>query len=227
MNSILSLIIYLRSFLTFFLIAPILLLIIIIYPYSLYYLVVPFCRLMIFMFGCKINIKGEFPENEYFVIMANHASFLDVFAIPSVFKGKFSGVAASFNFKIPIYSLILKKLRMIPIDRTNKEQAILGINKAEKLLKEGYHVVILPEGTRTTTGSLGKFKKGGFHLAKNTNARILPIITNGLYKIKPKNRWTIKPGIIDINIGNPIEVKDKNIDKLLEDTQKLFKNYHA
>ena len=51
----------------------------------------------------------------------------------------------------------------------------------------GYHIVILPEGTRTLTGQLNTFKKGGFHLAVNTKARILPIITKGLFNIKPKN----------------------------------------
>jgi 1-acyl-sn-glycerol-3-phosphate acyltransferase len=180
---------------------------------------------MIFMFGCTIKTKGKFPENECFVIMANHASFLDVFAIPTVFKGRFSAVAAAFSFKIPLYSIFLKKLKVVPINRLNKEQAIAGINMAEKVLKEGYHIVILPEGTRTITGDLGKFKKGGFHLAKNANARILPVFTNGLYKIKPKNRWTINPGIIKINIGAPLETSNKNIEELLKETEELFLSF--
>ena len=67
---------------------------------------------MIFMFGCSIKILGNFPTDENFVIMANQSSFLDVFAIPTVFKGKFSAVAASLNFKIPVYSAFLKYLRI-------------------------------------------------------------------------------------------------------------------
>ena len=84
------------------------------------------------------------------------------------------------------------------------------------------HVVILPEGTRTHDGKLGKFKKGGFHLAINTHAKILPIITKGLYEIKPINRWTIKPGLITINVGNPIDAKNKKVDDLLEETRNQF-----
>lgn len=222
MTNLKSIIIYLKAFLTFFFIGPLLLLVIIIYPKSLYKLVVPFCKLMVYMFGCKIKVRGEFPNNESFVIMANHASFLDVFAIPTVFKGKFSAVAASFNFKIPIYAVFLKYLRIVSINRSNREEAIAGIREAEKVLKDGYHIVVLPEGTRTLTGDLGKFKKGGFHLAKNTNAKILPVITKGLFQFKPKNRWTLKPGVINITIGTPINIDEKSVDELLEETQSVF-----
>jgi len=224
MIKVISILIYLRAFLAFAIIGPILLLIIFIYPRSLYSLVIPFCKLMIFMFGCKIKVRGQLPKNEFFVIMANHVSFLDVFAIPTVLSSKFSAVAASINFKIPLYSLFLRKLRVVPINRSNKEKAIASINQAQEVLKDGYHIVVLPEGTRTISGSLGKLKKGGFHLAKNTNSRILPIITKGLFEIKPKNRWYIKPGKIEIYICDPINTKNKEIDILLDEAKKVFLN---
>tara|TARA_B100000427_G_C15182463_1_gene452232 strand:- start:36 stop:569 length:534 start_codon:yes stop_codon:yes gene_type:complete len=176
------------------------------------------------MFGCKIKVHGKVPKKEFFVIMANHVSFLDVFAIPTALSGKFSAVAASINFKIPLYSLFLRKLRAIPINRSNKDKAIESINKAQEVLKDGYHIVVLPEGTRTLSGLMGKLKKGGFHLAKNTNSRILPIITKGLFDIKPKNRWYIKPGKIEIYICDPINTKDKEIDNLLIETEKVLLN---
>ena len=224
MNKITSIFLYIRSCLTFILIGPILLLVLFIYPTATYSLIRPFCKLMIYMFGCKINIQGKFPPNQHFVIMANHSSFLDVFAVPCALKGKYSAIAAAKNFKIPIFSTFLKKLKTISIDRSNKHQAIGGINQAEKVLQSGYHIVILPEGTRTTNGKLGKFKKGGFHLAKNTSANILPIITRGLFNIKPKNRWTLKPGLISINIGKPIYTQGKTIDDLIHETENIFLN---
>ena len=225
MNSIYSIIIYLRTFITFTFFAPLILLVIFIYPPAIYSLIIPFCRLMIWMFGCKLKINGIFPEDENFVIMANHTSFLDVFAIPACFKGKFSAVAASMNFKIPIYATLLRKLKVVSINRSNKEEAIESIKKAEKVLNSGYSIVILPEGTRTVDGRMLSFKKGGFHLSKNTGADILPIITKGLFKIKPKNRWNIKPGLIEINIMEPIKSNDKTIEELMRETQKVFSNH--
>ncbi|MDC1050598.1 lysophospholipid acyltransferase family protein [Candidatus Marinimicrobia bacterium] len=176
------------------------------------------------MFGCNLKISGHFPDNKNFVIMANHVSFLDVFAIPSCFKGKFSAVAASMNFKIPIYATLLNQLKVVSINRSNNEEAIKSIKKAEKVLNSGYSIVVLPEGTRTLDGKLADFKKGGFHLAKNTESDILPIITNGLFNIKPKNRWNIQPGIIEINIMKPINSKNKSVDELLKETYDVFNN---
>ena len=69
---------------------------------------------------------------------------------------------------------------------------------------------------------MGEFKKGGFHLASNSQALILPIITKGLFKIKPTNRWTIKPGIIEIYIKDPIKTQGKTVDELLQETRDVF-----
>ena len=200
MRYIFSLLLYLLSGLTFLIFGPFLLIVIFIYPKSLYLIVIPFCQLMITTFGCTIKSNKKVPLNETYVIMANHVSFLDVFAIPTVFTGKFTAVAASKNFNIPVYATILKKLKVVSIDRSNRDQSIKGIKQAESLIQKGYHVVVLPEGTRTKDGKLGSFKKGGFHLAVNTKTKILPIVTKGLFKIKPLNRWTIMPGRIIINI---------------------------
>ena len=220
-----SILIYLRALLVFFIIGPILLLLTLIYTKLIYIIVIPWCRFMIFVFGCKIHINGELPENESFVIMANHQSFLDVFAVPIALKGKFSAVAASKNFKIPVYKTFLKKLKVVGIDRSNLENAIQGITEAEKVLKSGYHIVILPEGTRTMSGKLNSFKKGGFHLARNTKARIVPIIVKGLYDIKPKNRWYIKPGRINIIVEKPISTDNKTVEELLNETYTVFNNH--
>ena len=228
MTIIKSIFIYIIASITFFIIGPIILLLVIARPSISSQFIVPFCKFMIFIFGCKIKIYGEFPKNETFVIMANHVSFLDVFVIPSAFdtSKKFSAVAASKNFKIPIYSIFLKKMKVVSINRSNREQSIKGIQKAEKILAENYHIVILPEGTRTLTGQMGSLKKGGFHLAVNTKANILPIITKGLFHIKPRNRWTIKPGLIQIYIERPIITEGKTVDQLKKETEKMFSKYN-
>jgi len=227
MNAIISIIIYVVASIAFIIIGPIVLLATFINPSNSSKYIIPFCKFMIMIFGCQLKVYGNFPKNETFVIMANHVSFLDVFAIPSAFETskKFSAISAAKNFKIPIFSIFLKKMRVVSIDRSNREQSIRGIQEAEKILTDDYHIVILPEGTRTLTGSLGNFKKGGFHLAANTKAKILPIITKGLFTIKPRNRWKIKPGLIEIYIDKPITTSNKTIDELKNETEKIFRKY--
>ena len=122
---------------------------------------------------------------------------------------------------------MLKSFKAIPVYRKDRKKALQAIKNAEIIIKElGYHVVIFTEGTRTTTGKLQKFKKGGFHMALNTQVPILPLVVKGGFKFKPKNRWYIKPSIIDISVGEPIDINQYSIetlDKLIEDTHKVFK----
>jgi 1-acyl-sn-glycerol-3-phosphate acyltransferase len=155
--------------------------------------------------GVFPKIVGSFPKKGTFIIMMNHSSFLDVFLFPLIPRGAYSGVTAVENFKYPVFSLLIRRLKAIPIERNNILKAIQGIQKAEEVLKEGIHIGILPEGTRTLNGKMLSLKKGGFHMAINTKTSIIPVGISGAFKFKPKNRWWIKPGIITINIGGPID----------------------
>jgi len=170
-------------------------------------------------FGVCPKTVGSFPSNGTFIIMMNHSSFLDVFLFPLIPKGAYSGVTAVENFKYPVFSSLIRRLKAIPIDRKNTRLAIKSIQKAERLLKEGIHIGILPEGSRTLTGKMGPLKKGGFHMAINAGASIIPVGISGAFTFKPKNRWWLMPGPITINIGDPIHYKEYSslgIDGLLD-----------
>ena len=154
------------------------------------------------------KIKGEFPLEGTYIIMMNHCSFLDVFIFPLIPKGPYTGVTAVENFKIPLFSSLLRHIQAIPVERKNRNAAIESIKKAEDVLKQGIHIGILPEGTRTIDGKMNALKKGGFHMAINTNTPIIPVGISGAYEFKPKNRWWMKPCLVTINIGDPISVDD-------------------
>ena len=91
--------------------------------------------------------------------MHNHSSFLDLFLLPTIIEGKYTGIVAQKNFRIPIVGSLLKKLNAIPIQRSNLNAAKHSIQLAEDLIKKGFHIAIFPEGTRTITGKISKFKK--------------------------------------------------------------------
>ena len=174
-------------------------------------------------FGVKYKIIGTIPDNGPFVIMHNHSSFLDLFFLPIIIKEKFTGIIAAKNFKIPIIGLILHSMKGIPIHRKNHTHSRKSIEIAQERIKEGYHVAIFPEGTRTITGKLSQLKKGGFHMAINSKVKILPIIIKGLYDIKPKTRWTIDTSIEAIMIiEKPINTIDQSVDNLINKVNDLF-----
>tara|TARA_Y100001970_G_scaffold53931_1_gene68347 strand:- start:3302 stop:4003 length:702 start_codon:yes stop_codon:yes gene_type:complete len=198
------------------------------FSHSILYPTLPFLtRIQLLLLGAWVRLNKKIPNDGPYVIMLNHTSFADVFFSVQGLKGKYTAILASFNFKIPIWATMLRSFKAIPVYRKNKSKAIEAIKNAEHIIKNlGYHIVIFPEGTRTTDGKLQKFKKGGFHMALNTGVPILPITVKGGFRFKPKNRWYIKPSIIDIRVGDPIDINQYSIetlDKLIEDTHKVFK----
>ena len=132
-------------------------------------------------FNIKRNIIGEFPNDGPYILMHNHTSFLDLFFLPTVIKGKYTGVVAAKNFKVPLIGPILRRINAIPIHRFNHAKAMEALKIAERRISKGYHIAIFPEGTRTVSGMLSPLKKGGFHMAKNTNTNIIPIAVKGLF----------------------------------------------
>ncbi len=228
-NMLTSIILYVFGFIGFMVGGLILLIIAMISRKLMFQYIYYFCHTLMFCMGVKINIKGKFPNKKgQFVIMSNHGSFIDVFVVPPSIQGKFTAISAAKNFKIPLFGSLLKKIKAVPIIRENKEAAMQSIKLAEKVIhKDKYHMVILPEGTRTLDGKLQKFKKGGFHMAINTQTPILLIVHRGTYLYKPKNRWRLSPRTIDVIIGPTIETDGydaNNIHELIDKTWNEMNN---
>ena len=227
MYQLLSIVLYLVGGFYFLIFGAYVIILSFIFSHKYLYPTLPFLtRVQLFLLGAWIRIKNKIPNDQTYIVMMNHASFADVFFSVQPLKGKYTAILASFNFKIPIWGTMLRFFKAIPVYRKDKIKAIKAIKHAETIIKDlKYHVVIFPEGTRTTDGKLQKFKKGGFHMAINTQVPIIPIVAKGGFNYKPKTRWYIKPSIIDIEVGNPIDVSKytaNDIDSLIDDTRKEF-----
>ena len=207
-NQLVSILIYLNAFFTLLIIGPLFVVLAFVIPkYWMYKLSKLVCIIILKSLFVKIKVKGQIPENGNYIYMFNHGSFIDPFIFAYVMKSPTTALIAQENYRYPIWKSMLKRWSAIPIDRSNKEAAINSVKKAEEFLKTGINVIILPEGTRTITGNLSRFKKGGFHMAYNTKISIVPIGCVGAYEFKPKNRWTLLPGTISVNVGSPIDTE--------------------
>jgi len=224
---ILSLFLYVSGFLAFILIAALLIISGFLFLPLFYKIDKLCCHIMLSALLVLPKIKGGFPSDGTYIIMMNHSSFLDVFIFPLVPRGAWTGITAAENFKIPVFSTIIKRIQAIPIERKNRQAAFESIKQAENVLKQGIHIGILPEGTRTLDGKIKPLKKGGFHMAINTNTPIIPVGVSGAFEFKPKNRWWMKPGLVTVNIGDPISINDYTtlgVDGLSTKVKKLIKS---
>ena len=224
---ILSLFLYVSGFLAFIFIAALLIISGFLFLPLFYKIDKLCCHIMLSALLVFPKIKGDFPFDGTYIIMMNHSSFLDVFIFPLVPRGGWTGITAAENFKIPVFSTIIKRIQAIPIERKNRQAAFESIKQAENVLKQGIHIGILPEGTRTLDGKIKPLKKGGFHMAINTNTPIIPVGVSGAFEFKPKNRWWMKPGLVTVNIGDPISINDYitlGVDGLSTKVEKLLKS---
>ena len=224
---ILSLFLYVSGFLAFIFIAALLIISGFLFLPLFYKIDKLCCHIMLSALLVLPKIKGGFPSDGTYIIMMNHSSFLDVFIFPLVPRGAWTGITAAENFKIPVFSTIIKRIQAIPIERKNRQAAFESIKQAENVLKQGIHIGILPEGTRTLDGKIKPLKKGGFHMAINTNTPIIPVGISGAFEFKPKNRWWMKPGLVTVNIGDPISINDYTtlgVDGLSTKVKKIIKS---
>ena len=197
-----------------------------VYSPTTYPMIKGFAKVFVFILGVRVKIEGKFPENGPYIIMANHTSMLDPFLWGTFMKGKFTGIVANKNMNYPIYGWILKRMRAVAIDRNNRTESIQRIKNAESVLNDNYHIGLHPEGTRTLSGKMNPLKKGGFHMAKNTNTSILPVGFEGAFNFKPKNRFTLRPTTVTIRIGDIISNKiyqESSIEDLIDITTKQLK----
>ena len=166
-----------------------------------------FCRTCLLSAGQFLKIKGTVPprDKQPYIYMLNHQSMFDHFMIAGSTSHYLTGVAAEDQYSYPVYGAALRRYKAIPIKRKKLKDAIHSLDEAEKVVLSGTSLLIAPEGTRTVSGELGTFKKGPFHLAINTKATIIPVAIIGAWEAKKKTDWKLKPGVITIHYGDPIQ----------------------
>jgi 1-acyl-sn-glycerol-3-phosphate acyltransferase len=159
--------------------------------------------------------REKFPPGQPCVVMSNHSSLLDIPALMGAVPGSVRMVTKEELTKVPIWGQALVKSGFIAIDRKNREKAIAQLEKAKKVLAQGVHVWIAPEGTRSRSGALGAFKKGGFHVAMDLAVPIIPCWIHGANEIIPPDSFTCRYGRdIVVRFGDPIPTAGRSRDDM-------------
>lgn len=81
-----------------------------------------------------------------------------------------------------------------------------GIPRIARFLREGWHVILFPEGTRSRTGSMGRFRMGFAHLAESTGAQVLPVWISGTDSVMPVGSPRLRHGAVSVRAGQPTRI---------------------
>ncbi len=179
-------------------------------------------RSLVSLSGCKVEVTGEehIPEDEAVLFVSNHQGNFDIPILLGFIKKPKAFVAKNELRKFPIIGTWMKYMNCIFMDRDNPRESIKAINHGAKILKEGYSLVIFPEGTRSKDGTLGVFKPGAFKLATKSGVCIVPVTIKGSNQIMKKGSFIIKPAEVEVVISPAIKM-EQGLDK---DTKALAEN---
>lgn len=157
--------------------------------------------------GIRVEVEGieHIAPDQPQIFMSNHQSVFDIAAIIETLPVSFRFVAKKELTRIPFFGWGLVAAGHIIVDRKDRERAVASLKKGAEQIRTGTNVIVFPEGTRSTDGSLGEFKSGGFHLALEAGVPIVPIRVTGSEKITPKRSLRIESGTMHIRYGEPIE----------------------
>jgi 1-acyl-sn-glycerol-3-phosphate acyltransferase len=176
---------------------------------------------VIWSIGIKYDVTGldNLEPKKKYIFMSNHESALDIILGFACIPYTVVFLAKKELFMIPLFGWAMQAAGMIKIDRQNPERAIQSVDAAvEILINSSFSTLIYPEGTRSETGDLLPFKKGGFILAIKSKIPIVPITIIGAGSVLPKRSFKINKGQIKVIISKPIitqNIKVNNKEKLI------------
>lgn len=155
--------------------------------------------------GIKLKVTGleNIQVGEPYIFVANHLSALD---IPVLFRAvplNLHFVAKKEVMWMPFVGWYMWATGMIFIDRSNRDKAKVSLEKAGELIKNGKHVIMFPEGTRSRNFDVMPFKKGPFVLSTQAGVAMLPVAISGTEAVLSGWRWLpFQPqNIVSVAIG--------------------------
>lgn len=161
------------------------------------------------------------PKGQY-IFMANHRSLFDIPALLTTLPGQTRFLAKKSLFQIPIFGWAIKAGGFVTIDRKDLSTARDSFAVAvDQLAKQGVSVLVFPEGTRSISGKMLPFKRGGFLLALKSTLPIVPVGIAGSREVQPKRSFRIRPGRIQVHYGSPMPVQAFGVSKKQELIQEV------
>lgn len=163
-------------------------------------------RALVKFAGVSVVTTGEenIPSEDSVLFVSNHQGNFDIPLLLGYIDKPKAFIAKIELLKLPLIRTWMTHMKCVFMDRSDIRQSLKVINQAADHLKEGYSMVIFPEGTRSKGETLGEFKPGSLKLALKAGVPIVPITIRGSYKIMEQNGFMIRPAHVEIIIFDPI-----------------------
>jgi putative phosphoserine phosphatase/1-acylglycerol-3-phosphate O-acyltransferase len=156
--------------------------------------------------GIHVQIEGEehLWSQRPAVFVFNHQSAIDALLLCRVLRRDFVGIGKKEIENYPLLGRAFRYVGTVFVDRGSTTDAVAALGEAVAVLQEGTSIAIAPEGTRSATTKLGKFKKGAFHLAMRAGVPIVPVVFVNAHDALPKHGLVIRAATVRVVVHPPI-----------------------
>jgi 1-acyl-sn-glycerol-3-phosphate acyltransferase len=159
------------------------------------------------LLGIEVEAEGRerLDRRTPYVFMCNHLSFLDAPALVTVIDRPVRSIVKRFVFRIPVFGWGMRLAGFVPVDKEGIGEGRKRIARASGLIREkGYSFLVFPEGQRSWDGRLQPFRRGGFFLALEAGAPIVPVSIAGTFELMPRVSRRVRRGRVRIVFHEPI-----------------------
>ena len=165
-------------------------------------------RGLLFCAGLRYDVEGmERARGGPFLLVANHASMLDIPFISAATSIQFLFVSRPFFFRVPIMGWGMWATRHIALDPKKPRAAARVLRGLHSRFDHGISIVLFPEGTRSPDGEVHTFRRGPFLTAIENGVPVLPLCLSGLHDALPKGSLRIRGHRLRLAVGDPIPTR--------------------
>ena len=174
-------------------------------------------RPLIDMAGVDFIVQGaeKIPVDEPVIFTPNHAGAFDIPAIVLSAPNSPIFMAKKELSQIPFLKSWMDAVDCVFVDRSNKQSAHSSLQQAIDAVADGRSLVIFPEGTRSKTGEIGKFRGGAMKIAMETGAKVVPVLIEGT-RARLEETGNVTAGTVYVTYLDPIETKGLTKDEFFE-----------
>jgi 1-acyl-sn-glycerol-3-phosphate acyltransferase len=144
--------------------------------------------LKVLLLHVKVEGKSHLEKGQSYVFVSNHQGAFDIFLIFGHLPRNFKWMMKYQLRKLPFVGMACEKSKQIFVDRRGPKRIKKSMDKARDILQGGISLVLVPEGSRTFTGHMGKFKRGAFVLADELQLPVVTLTINGSFQVMPRMR---------------------------------------